>query len=79
MLADVRQTTIGPVIQSTVARGALVHTDEYDVYARLEAWGYQHKPGFPGWIGSTGLKDAETLAKPGILAFTRRVRQDSAA
>src|SRR4051812_36838624 len=21
----------------------LVHTDEYDVYARLEAWGYRHK------------------------------------
>ena len=31
MLADVRQTTIGPVIQSTVARGALVHE-----YARDE-------------------------------------------
>ena len=43
MLADVRQTTIRPVIEATVARGALVHTDEYGVYARLEAWGYGHK------------------------------------
>ena len=43
MLADVRQATIRPVIEATVAEGALVHTDEYGVYARLEAWGYGHK------------------------------------
>jgi transposase len=43
MLANVRQATIRPVIEATVAEGALVHTDEYGVYARLEAWGYRHK------------------------------------
>jgi transposase-like protein len=43
MLADVRQRTIRPVIEATVAKGALVHTDEYDVYARLDAGGYGHK------------------------------------
>ena len=43
MLANVQQTTIRPVIEASVAKGALVHTDEYDVYARLEAWGYGHK------------------------------------
>src|SRR5690242_14415503 len=43
MLANVQQATIRPVIEATVAKGALVHTDEYDVYARLEAWGYGHK------------------------------------
>ena len=43
MLANVQQVTIRPVIEATVARGALVHTDEYDVYARLEEWGYGHK------------------------------------
>jgi hypothetical protein len=43
MLADVRQRTIRPVIEATVAQGALVHTDEYGVYARLEDWGYGHK------------------------------------
>src|SRR3954463_4502600 len=43
MLADVRQATIRPVIEGSVAKGALVHTDEYDVYARLEEWGYGHK------------------------------------
>src|SRR3712207_3786823 len=44
MRANVQQTTIRPVIEATVARGALVHTDEYGVYARLETWGGGHKP-----------------------------------
>ena len=43
MLANVQQVTIRPVIEATVASGALVHTDEYDVYGRLEEWGYGHK------------------------------------
>ena len=43
MLANVRQATIRPVIGASVAAGALVHTDEYDVHARLEEWGYEHK------------------------------------
>ncbi len=43
MLADVRRATIRPIIKAAVARGALVHTDEYGVYARLESWGYGHK------------------------------------
>jgi transposase len=42
MLADVRQTTIRPIIEAAVAEGAHVHTDEYASYARLEAWGYRH-------------------------------------
>jgi len=43
MLANVQQTTIQPIIQAAVTKGSLVHTDEYKVYARLPAWGYQHK------------------------------------
>ena len=43
MLANVQQVTIRPVIEGSVAKGALVHTDEYDVYARLDEWGYRHK------------------------------------
>ena len=43
MLPDVRQATIKPVIAGAAARGALVHTDEYAIYARLPAWGYRHK------------------------------------
>ena len=43
MLANVQQATIRPVIEGSGAKGALVHTDEYDVYARLEEWGYGHE------------------------------------
>src|SRR3982750_2142362 len=43
MLADVQQTTIRPVVEASVAKGALVHTDEYGVYATLDEWGYRHK------------------------------------
>jgi transposase len=43
MLANVQQATIRPVIEAGVAKGALVHTDEYDVYTRLQDWGYGHK------------------------------------
>ena len=43
MLANVQQARIRPVIEAPVAKGALVHTDEYDVYARLEQWGSGHK------------------------------------
>ena len=42
MLANVRQATIRPIIEATVAEGARVHTDEYASYARLPAWGYRH-------------------------------------
>ncbi len=43
MLPNVRQATIKPIISETVARGTLIHTDEYDIYARLPVWGYEHK------------------------------------
>ena len=43
MLANVQQATIKPVIEATVAKGSLIYTDEYNVYARLPAWGYTHK------------------------------------
>lgn len=43
MLANVQQKTIKPIIQATVSAGTLIYTDEYDIYARLEAWGYTHK------------------------------------
>ena len=43
MLANVKQRTIRPVIEVTVAGGTLVHTDEYDIYGRLEEWGYGHE------------------------------------
>ncbi|GAC1358408.1 MAG: hypothetical protein NVSMB4_17830 [Acidimicrobiales bacterium] len=42
MLADVKPVTIGPLIKRTIAPGATVYTDEYDIYARLPRWGYMH-------------------------------------
>ena len=39
MLEKVKQKTIGPLIQATIAAGTLVNTDEYDISARLEQWG----------------------------------------
>jgi transposase len=43
MLPNVQQVTIRPIIERTVGGGSLVYTDEYDIYARLDAWGYGHK------------------------------------
>ena len=43
MLANVQQNTIKPVVTAAVAPGALVHTDERSIYARLPAWGCRHK------------------------------------
>ncbi len=43
MLANVKQATIAPLIKSIIVPGTLVFTDEYQIYAKLIAWGYQHK------------------------------------
>ena len=43
MLANVQQKTIEPIIVSAIAPGTMVYTDEYDIYARLEQWGYGHQ------------------------------------
>jgi ISXO2-like transposase domain len=45
MLANVPQAMIKPVIAATVAKGSLIDidTDEYNIYARLPAWGDRHK------------------------------------
>jgi transposase len=43
MLAKVQQVTIRPIIEATVAAGALIHTDEYAIDTRLEGWGYRHR------------------------------------
>jgi transposase len=43
MLENVRQVTIGPLIERVIAKGTLVYTDEYDIYSRLAEWGYGHK------------------------------------
>jgi len=43
LLANVKQKTIEPFITDTIGPGTLVYTDEYSIYARLWAWGYNHK------------------------------------
>ncbi len=43
MLPNVQQATIQPIITEAVAPATLIHTDEYDIYARLSVWGYGHK------------------------------------
>ena len=43
MLSDVKQATIGPLIQQTIAKRTVVFTDEYDIYSRLAEWGYDHQ------------------------------------
>jgi transposase-like protein len=43
MLPNVQQKTIKPMIEAAVAKGSLLYTDEYDIYDRLPAWGYQHQ------------------------------------
>jgi transposase-like protein len=43
MLANVQQATIKPIIEAGVAQATQIYTDEYDIYARLPSWGYQHE------------------------------------
>ena len=43
MLQNVKQVTIAPIIQTTIATGTLIHTDEYGIYNSLPDWGYEHK------------------------------------
>ena len=43
LLANVQQKTIKPFIKDTIVLGTMVYTDEYSIYARLCAWGYDHK------------------------------------
>jgi transposase-like protein len=43
MLANVKQATIAPLIRQTIDKGTVVYTDEYDIYGRLEEWGYRHR------------------------------------
>src|SRR4051794_38386101 len=43
MLANVQQVTIAPLIRRAIAPGAVIYTDEYDIYSRLPEWGYTHR------------------------------------
>jgi transposase-like protein len=43
LLDNVQQATIKPLILETILPNTLINTDEYNIYSRLEQWGYQHK------------------------------------
>lgn len=43
MLENVQQKTIEPIIKNTIGADTLIYTDEYNIYNRLEEWGYRHK------------------------------------
>lgn len=43
MLANVKRTTIDPIIAKFVQTGSTIYTDEYDIYAHLAEKGYTHK------------------------------------
>ena len=43
MMPNVQQVTIKPVITTVVKPGSLIYTDEYNIYARLTEWGFEHQ------------------------------------
>jgi transposase len=43
MLENVQQVTIKPLIHATIAPGTWLYTDAYDLYSRLDEWGYEHE------------------------------------
>ncbi len=43
MLSNVKQMTIAPLIKNTISPTTLIYTDEYNIYTRLNEWGYGHK------------------------------------
>ena len=40
MLENVKQVTIKPIVNAFVEKGSMIYTDEYDIYSRLDEWGY---------------------------------------
>ena len=43
MLENVRQETIKLIITSTITLATPIFTDDYNIYDRLEEWGYERK------------------------------------
>ena len=42
ILENVKQKTLKPLIESTIASRTQIYTDEYDIYSCLPQWGYGH-------------------------------------
>ena len=43
MLENVQQATIKPLIEKTIEKGSITYTDEYDIYSRLDEWGFERR------------------------------------
>ena len=43
VIPNVQQKTIKPIIEKTITKFSTIHTDEYNIYAKLEEWEYYHK------------------------------------
>ena len=43
MLDNVQQSTIKPIMLASITPETLIFTDEYNIYNRLEQWGFKHK------------------------------------
>ena len=43
VIPNVQQKTIKPIIEKTITKFSTIHTDEYNIYNKLEAWEYYHK------------------------------------
>jgi transposase len=43
VVPNVQQATIRPLFEQYVAPKTLINTDEYNIYNKLTAWGYEHK------------------------------------
>ena len=43
MLPNTLQETIQPYIEQHIEKGAMVYTDEYNIFNRLKLCGYQHE------------------------------------
>ena len=63
MLANVQQTTIKPIIEAGVAKGALIHTDEYDIYARVSYGDTDTRPFATGAANMRAMRTATAFMK----------------
>lgn len=48
MLENVQQATIRPLLRALITPGSRGYTDEYAIYQRLPAWGFDHRTGCHG-------------------------------
>ncbi len=40
---NVKQTTLEPIMKTSIKKGTLLYTDEYNIYNKVTDWGYKHK------------------------------------